>query len=518
MPKRAINGSGVLLTIFHGAPARPNRVVSRWRMSRWLGAWVGVLALAGWLPTAVAQSPDGDAMLSDYNRTLLPMFGRAIGGNLTKAIGRRMHAPVERILGDEDSFAAAVMQHALPVAPGVRLAEGLDGSRLVMPLAATDEGATRTNARTNAITLWGEFNWLNLDGDADADDDPTTELTPWEGDLLSLYMGADTRLAGGGLLGLAVARNRGEVNYIDADDGGSGGDDDGGVTDSYALTMTSVHPYVSWHTGGNSTGWATAGYGTGEVRTTATRETREVLMQTVGLGVSGRLAGDDTTQINITGELSHTQFVLEEDPLDSTRPEMRLAGQELRLNLARTSLHATSGGGVLSPRVAAGIYYAAGDGQAGAAFEFNNELHYTSAGRGATGIGTIHAILGDNYKQWGVSGAVDIGRNGGRGLVFSLQPSWGAGDVGDWTGAGSTPTPLANRLPPRTARLDLELGYGIGRAGLLMTPYSAIAVADDANRYRLGLRWEKPNLQLQLHGEQHDGAGHSLRLQGRIGL
>ena len=140
---------------------------------------------------------------------------------------------------------------------------------------------------------------------------------------------------------------------------------------------------------------------------------------------------------------------------------------------------------------------------------------------------TLAAHEGD-VEEWGVSGSARLSPgSGGRGLSFTLSPRWGASESGlarlwdeGMTGRASSDAADANA---DTARLEAELGYGIGfweRSGV-MTPHAGVGYGNDgARRYRLGTRFAfGPDLAVGLQAERKEGATtpeHGVGLELRL--
>ena len=141
----------------------------------------------------------------------------------------------------------------------------------------------------------------------------------------------------------------------------------------------------------------------------------------------------------------------------------------------------------------------------------------------------------DDYREWGLGGSLRLDPGaGGRGLSFSLEPSWGdttSGVAHLWDrglagrGAAADGDMAANDNFAQM-RLDSELGYGFGALGGrgLLTPYGGVSRAGGgAQSYRIGGRFEiGPSLALGLEGARREPANdaaaeHSvlLRLNAR---
>ena len=124
-----------------------------------------------------------------------------------------------------------------------------------------------------------------------------------------------------------------------------------------------------------------------------------------------------------------------------------------------------------------------------------------------------------------VGGGATVARFRRHGLSFTLSPRWGASESGlahlwdeGMAGRASSDAADANA---NTARLEAELGYGIGfweRSGV-MTPHAGFGYEESgARRYRLGTRFAfGPDLAIGLQAERKEGPADP-KYGARIGL
>jgi len=157
-------------------------------------------------------------------------------------------------------------------------------------------------------------------------------------------------------------------------------------------------------------------------------------------------------------------------------------------------------------------------------------MSYTDAANGLTieSHGRVLLGHGGGYEDWGIGGSVrlDVGQDG-HGLSFSLQPTWGAtaSRVAQvW--AQEAATTVSNSAAPRSrdGRVDVNLGYGLGWAEALVTPYGRLTLTNSETRaYRLGSRVRLGNrLLLNLEGTRQETAAqpvdHGILIQIGLGF
>ncbi|MCY4244602.1 MAG: autotransporter outer membrane beta-barrel domain-containing protein [Gammaproteobacteria bacterium] len=114
------------------------------------------------------------------------------------------------------------------------------------------------------VSIWGSGGYVSADGDYKGVD--------YDGDTSAFHLGGDTAWRDG-LIGVAVARSDGDVDFNN--------------TDNLETTVTSVHPYTVRQFN-NSRLWTTIGYGTGdaELKEPGTVIKTDVKVLTAGFGIT----------------------------------------------------------------------------------------------------------------------------------------------------------------------------------------------------------------------------------------
>ena len=354
----------------------------------------------------------------------------------------------------------------------------IGNSSFVMPLNALDEDGGGAGA-----TVWGSGEYINL---SDKD---------WKGDVFNVQLGVDQRIKDDLLAGGLVSWSRGDVDYtLDGERG------------KYTHRVTSIHPYMARSRDGVNL-WGSVGYGQGELsivkKENNIKRSSGTRLLSLSAGVSGRLTQYGQSGLKLKSDLS-----LARTNIDGSTdiPADKLSSQRLRLLLEIDKERPLASGGRFNPLVEIGLRY---DG-VGDSSDIGAVLGLGGRYANATGLtveGKFHTLVGrKDYKEWGVQGVIrqQSGAND-QGLTFSLSPSYGA------TGNSANQVweqELAdgnNRNDNNSARLNVNMGYGLFTGGGLLTPYSELRMGD-SNRYRLGLRW-KPNspFNLHLYGERKTG-------------
>ena len=369
------------------------------------------------------------------------------------------------------------------------------------------------------LTLWGSGDYRNLSGE---DKEQTLD---WDGDLFSLHLGVDAHITAGVIGGVALSWSEGEMDT----------NKDNAKT-TYDISMTSINPYLGWSDEYGEV-WMTAGYGKGELERdidgTGTTSTNDLTMQTFAIGGNSILLRRGADTLRLKGEISQSVLEVDANQDRSGLPEMEVDANRARLSLESTNTVTWGNGARTDRKVELGARHDGGDGVTGTGIELGLGLRHISAS-GLSIEGKLRGLLGHegDINEWGVSGTIKKTAGAdGQGFSFALSPGYGddSSDLqrlwehglrdadGNATGNASTTNDDATaRARDYAARLDARVGYGmngfsapnwLGSGSGLLTPYSAMTLSDDSNRYRLGVQWKLgERFDFDLLGERQDAA------------
>ena len=376
------------------------------------------------------------------------------------------------------------------------------------------------------LTFWGSGDYRNLSGE---DKEQTLD---WDGDLFSLHLGVDAHITAEVIGGVALSWSEGEMDYDDDPTTGTG-------KKTYDTRMTSINPYFAW---GNENGavWMTAGYGEGELERedgTGTTSTNDLSMQTFAIGGNSILLQRGADTLRLKGEISQSVLEVDANQDGSGLSEMEVDANRARLGLESTNTITRDNGARTDRKVELGARHDGGDGVTGIGIELGLGLRHVSAA-GLSVEGKLRGLLGHegDINEWGISGTIKKTAGAdGQGFSFALSPGYGddssdlqrlwehglrdvdgnASDAADPDGNASNDDATARaRARDYSARLDARVGYGVngftapswlGSGIGLLTPYSALTLSDDSNRYRLGVQWKLgERIDFDLLGERED--------------
>ena len=338
------------------------------------------------------------------------------------------------------------------------------------------------------LAAWGRVTVGGFEGEAPADDGNVRI----DGDVTTGILGADAewnRL----LAGVDISVSEGEGTFAQP------GVDKGTIESS----LTTVSPYARLRLSERVSAWGLVGFGTGDMtivqeandRGQSERVTRTDIKMRLG-AVGGRgalLEADETGGIDLA--LKADAFYVEtEAQAVSNEGGTTADASRVRLALEGSRSFETDGGGVLTPGLELGVRHDDGDAETGTGVELGGRVSWTAAGSGLSmeaSLRTLVAHEASGYEEWGASGSIRLAPGtSGRGLSFSVAPTWGAPSSGvDRLWSARDAAGLARDGDfEASSRLDAELGYGLGTFGGLLTPYVGVSAAGGSREWRSGAR------------------------------
>ena len=168
----------------------------------------------------------------------------------------------------------------------------------------------------------------------------------------------------------------------------------------------------------------------------------------------------------------------------------------VRLLLEGSRAFETGGGGTFTPGLELGLRHDGGDAETGTGVELGGRLSWADPDSGLSmeaRVRTLVAHEDSGYEEWGASGAVRLAPGErGRGLSFSLAPTYGAASSGVerlWSARDAQGLASDGTFEPES-RLDAELGYGLPAFGgaFTGTPNVGLGLSGGAREMRLGWR------------------------------
>ena len=329
----------------------------------------------------------------------------------------------------------------------------------------------------NRLTAWGESASTRFSGAEDK--------LSLDGEVNTAIAGADGEW-GRWLAGLALSYSEGEGGYrrVSAK---------GGAVSS---TLAGINPYARYRLDERTSLWATLGYGSG--RLTLTPDGAESSLQTDMTNAMAAFGGRGVLSMR-TGEAGRFELAVRSDAMltDTVSDAvLGLAAGEGATSRIRLILEGSGSlpafGGVLAPKVEAGLRYDGGDAETGAGLEVGGGLAYDMARLTVQVDGRVLLTHRDrDYEEWGYSLSFEYKpASDGRGLRYRAGSQWGATQSGVqslWSLQNAAG--LANGA--RTAngqRYTAELGYGFG-VRRLWYPYVATESAGASSQaLRFGLK------------------------------
>ena len=355
--------------------------------------------------------------------------------------------------------------------------------------------AQEGDGNTPSLAAWGRVTTGGFDGEAPADGGSVRI----DGEVTTGILGTDAewrRL----LAGVALSVSEGEGTF----------DQPGVDSGTIESTMTTVSPYGRLDLSDRVSAWGLVGIGTGDMTivqgANATtnqpeRVTRtDLSMRLTALGGRGALLE--------AGESGGMDLTLKADAF-MVRTEAQAVSNEgatttdasrVRLVLEGSRAFRTDSGGVLTPGLELGLRHDGGDAETGTGVELGGRMSYAHPHSGLSldaSVRTLIAHEDSDYREWGASGALRLAPGErGRGLSFSLAPTWGTPSSGVdrlWSARDARGLAPGDEFEPES-RLEGELGYGLPvfGGGFTGTPNLGFGLSDTARDYRIGWRLTAP--------------------------
>ena len=389
------------------------------------------------------------------------------------------------------------------VAEWLRSSMGEDGE-LVLPdldtlmlgssfnLSLGDRGAGPGSRKEWSV--WGRFARDSFEGAA--------EGLSLEGDVTTGFVGMDVE-TGSWLWGAALGISDGEGPYRMAEDGATAPPEDEtpGMSGRMESNMTAVYPYGRYAVTDRLDLWAMGGYGEGTMTVEAAGGSplETDLGMTLGAvgargtlrepppegGIALILRADALWVRTETEALRSEAGFLSAATADTSRMRLILEGERA---------YRLTNGGTLTPALELGVRRDGGDAETGTGIETGARVSFKR--QGLTIEGAVRTLLShedEEYGEWGASASIRLepGRDG-RGLSFSVAPSWGTtGSAAErlW-GLDDTRGLAPDGEFEAGRRIDARVGYGLPVSGgrFTGTPELGMGLSDGVRDYRIGWR------------------------------
>ena len=467
------------------------------------------------LPSDVASASTDDPLqrAGRVNEAVLPRFAAAMTTSTLSAIAGRIEAAaLGNPLASQLSAAGLPSLTGTPVSSdpgrGPSMRRLLDGASFVLPLGGSSEG--QQAGLSSRVGTWGSAHYHSMG-------EPRGEEVQWEGEMLTVHLGADVRVHRDLLAGVAGSWSSGNYDFTDV----TGNRE---VSGTYEPRMTSVNPYLAWLPGRNGVAiWTAGSFGWGQVAIDDEIEgirRSDMRMMAGALGGSRILMSNATSSLRLRAEgwLSRIELPGAEG-VDSLTLQIRRARTVLEW-LQEYDFDSGSKVGIV---VEGGMRYGQGDGTDGARMEIGGGLRYVSPSGRVTleGHGRSLVADGSGYEERGFRGLVQVALQGGdRGLSFKLMPVWGnaTSRVQELWERGVSDRPGSSHVN-LGGRLNTEIEYGL--PSFDGTLYGRLNIVDGGTRaLGTGMRYQAGQaLALRVEGTLNQNvvgrARPGLALRGR---
>ena len=417
--------------------------------------------------------------------------GVRLGGySLLPGDGEGMLGNADRLWLDETPADEMQAAHPMP--------DWLGGTSFALAMNDPADGAG------GRWTLWGQ---------GDVQTFSTRENTVIDGEVRTMYLGLDRRMADGWLLGgaLSYSASTADYSFSGTDTSGSG---------RLETALVNFYPYAHKPLSQGSL-WAVLGLGLGNGSIEHWRS-GPGLVETGDLSMLAALAGGRhellATASGIRASLlgSLASLRLKTASAEGLLSNLTAAVHQMRVGLESSYEGRIARWGTVSPFAQVSMRHDGGDGVTGSGLEVSGGVRY-HAGRLSMELGArlLAAHVSSGYEESGWHAAVRLEpRAGGEGLSLSVTPTWGLADHRPvealWSGEVFTALDGASSA---VGGMQTQVGYGLRLSSwsALLTPYVEHASAASGElRTRVGMRLEHDSrFRLDVRGERTESAGAS---------
>ena len=449
----------------------------------------------------------------------LARFGRTVAEQVLDAVGARVEGnsnspgPAQLTLGGHQVVLDASWRRAedtLLEEAGV-LGQDLRETRDL--LRAEADASPAREVSTAGLLMASSFHMASAGGEGE---DESARWSLWargsrssfsgredaltlEGDVSTGVMGADYE-RGRVLAGVALAYSAGEGSYTEADARGE-----------VESTLLSVYPYLRYTLSERLSVWSVLGLGEGgltlDVERNDERIETDISLAMAAFGARGKLASVAGYDLAVKTDVL---FVRTESEAAAGLAAADARTRRLRLTL-EGSREVKFESGVLTPFLEVGLRHDGGDAETGSGLELGGGLRWAGLKGFAVEVRARGLLAHEesDYEEWGVSASIGLSPGeGDRGLSMRVGSVWGAASGGVerlWSQRA-----LAGSSFDPDARLEAEVGYGLGAMRGLLTPYTGLSLSESGETWRAGARFRfGPALELNLEASltEPDGDG-----------
>ena len=434
--------------------------------------------------------------ITRFARTVASQVVKALTGRLAGDVGN--HVTVAGIRTDGSARPEALGLGPGRDAAGWRETPGGRSQRDLL-LGSSFQFSAGGEKGMPAWTAWGRFGADRFDA--------TKNRVRLNGDVLTAVVGADVArdrwLAG---IAVSISDGGGVFSLPDDDEAGKA---TGQLTNIYGYGRYSVTETVDV--------WGLLGYGSGKLNFREEDEHDikvDLAMRMVATGLRTALIPQEGIGFEVALKADAMWVHVKSDLKDRL---VAAAGEVTRMRLLVEGSRAFKlWDGSLRVSAEAGLRHDGGDADTGVGLEFGGGVRYAGPGYILSGSANGLMVHGERgFKEWGATGSIRIDPGAlGRGLSFTVAPTWGAAQGGAPGGMErlqshrETPGAGPERGFKPEGRLEAEIGYGLrGPHGAgLLTPHAGLSLSGrGTRRWRAGARWRVvPQTTLGIEGSREE--------------
>ena len=358
---------------------------------------------------------------------------------------------------------------------GAGMSRPFSGNSFLLPLSAAGGGGG-----IGGFSLWGHADQQSFEGDG------------IDGDLTSVYVGADMTVGDDWLVGVAASQSDGDVDYRFSSSAASG-------RGALSTEMMTIFPYAKWDVDLCTDLWVILGFGSGDIESRRSLVGRtseaDLTMQLVSAGASRVVASGEDWSITLLGDVATLQ--MDTDGITGAITSLEVDVSRVRAAVEGKRTFAMDDGARVVLFGQLGARSDSGDGDTGQGAEVSAGVRYNTAGR--LSLEVMGRFLANHSEDDVEESAFSVSamlrpQANGSGLSVALSSRLGR----DFDLSGMMQGVDYDYL--RRARghvddwgFDASVGYGLSATGLpgVLTPFAKLDLAAaDRRGARVGARFD----------------------------
>ena len=413
----------------------------------------------------------GDERLKEVAAKSLAGFGRAMLSSVSSAVEKRTNISRKNSDLSQDSWSADTLDEWVTQSATYQALSrpasltGNNGRVGTTSFSTVANGFSFDFGTSEKSTPWSV--WSNMDRQSYGSEN-------YDGTVNNTYLGIDKEVSNAWILGLTIARHKGESNYTF-----------GTATQHMGIELNQLMPYFRYAPTDQSSVWGTIGVGTGELGTTVVGldDVSSMLKSQLAV-IGGRhgLANSARFELALRGDLAASRLATSEG--ETASAVLNANVHRMRTGIETAYTLDWIGGTTITPFGQINLRTDGGDGDTGSGIEFTGGLKLSQGLYAIELMGRTFETRGQRpYTESGLTMTATVNPSqDGTGFSATVSPQWGThvhqgdaiwNDLATVNLGTDAPWNTGISATDRGLKLDTQVGYGIliAEESFLLTPF-----------------------------------------------